>query len=177
MVWNRPSVFDITGQYYAKGMKLRGLDANTLLGNISSCFHRIYLWPSHCSYGQGEGSWGVHKLVQCVSIQYTADRCFLKPRNGLLLQERGVSANASETKDFQIECLCSWHLISATSFPARKNTNFSVTNPQSPGNCWEASIKITSIVYAITSIQIQAHMEACLPCKIAQAESSASSCV
>lgn len=83
--------------------KLRGLGANTLLGNISSCFHGIYLWPSHCNYCQSEDTpqdnWGVCKLVQCVSVQYTADMHF-EACNGLVLQERGVSTNASETKDF-----------------------------------------------------------------------------
>lgn len=46
-----------------------------------------------------QDNWGVCKLVQCVSVQYTADMHF-EACNGLVLQERGVSTNASETKDF-----------------------------------------------------------------------------
>ena len=46
-----------------------------------------------------QDSWGVHKLIQCVSVQYTAGM-HLEAYNALVLQERGVSTNASETKDF-----------------------------------------------------------------------------
>lgn len=49
-----------------------------------------------------QDSRGVCKLVQCVSIQYTADMHF-KAYNGFELQERDVFANASETKDFPNE--------------------------------------------------------------------------
>lgn len=47
-----------------------------------------------------QDTWGVHKPVQCV-VSNPQQICILRPRDGLVLQERDVPTGASETKDFQ----------------------------------------------------------------------------
>lgn len=70
-------------------------------------------------------------------------------------------------RTFQTECFWSLKLISATFFPSRANTDFHMTDPQSPGNCCEAPTKERSIVQ---SIQVCARLAVCLSWKTVQPE-------
>lgn len=84
------------------------------------------------------------------NIQQT---CILRPAMGLCYKKEVFLQMLQRQKTFQMERLCSWELISATSFPARAKTNFYVIDPQSPGNSWEAPNQnnIHCLVHSVTS--------------------------
>lgn len=78
-----------------------------------------------------QDSWGINELVQCVSIWYRVDVHF-EAYNGLVLQEKGFSASASEPEDFLNGMSLSeiWFLP----LPSLQETNFHVFDSYSPGN-------------------------------------------